>query len=136
MDSSLAAERTTTRARASLPTQEALAELLPKVPTGPVADAEIRRRVLEEINNQRWTPPNNIDAKVEDGTVELRGVVLSEAERAALWVVAENEGCPRSSNVAQATVWDNNRTAHGLLSRARSLLGDSFASSVYHGHLG
>ena len=90
MDSSLAAERTTTRARASLPTQEALAELLPKVPTGPVADAEIRRRVLEEINNQRWTQPNNIDAKVEDGTVELRGVVLSEAERATLWVVAEN----------------------------------------------
>ena len=54
-------------------------------------------------------------------------MVLSEAERAALWVVAENEGCPRSSNVAQATVWDNNRTAHGLLSRTRSLLGDSFA---------
>ena len=47
-----AAERTTTRARASLPTQEALAELLPKAPAGPVADAEIRRRVLEEINNQ------------------------------------------------------------------------------------
>ena len=58
------------------------------MPTGPVADAEIRRRVLEEINNQRWTQPNNIDAKVEDGTVELRGVVLSEAEHAALWVVA------------------------------------------------
>jgi hypothetical protein len=46
------AERTTTRARASLATQEALVELLPKAPTGPVADAEIRRRVLEEINNQ------------------------------------------------------------------------------------
>ena len=60
------------------------------MPTGPVADAEIRRRVLEVINNQRWTQPNNIDAKVEDGTVELRGVVLSEAERAALWGVAEN----------------------------------------------
>ena len=76
------------RARASLPTQEALAELLPKVPAGPVVDAEIPRRVLEEINNQRWTPPNNIDAKVEDGTVELCGVVLSEAEHEALWVVA------------------------------------------------
>jgi len=31
------------------------------MPAGPVADAEIRR-VLEETNNQRWTPPNNIDA--------------------------------------------------------------------------
>ena len=57
---------------------------------GAVRRPEIRRRVLKEINNQRWTPPNNIDAKVEDGTVELRGVVLSEAEREALWVVVEN----------------------------------------------
>jgi hypothetical protein len=48
--------------------------------------------------------------------------------------VAENvprvKGVRDPPSAVQATVWDNNRFAHGLLSRARSLLGDSFASSV------
>ena len=68
----------TTRARASLPIQETLAELVPKMPAGPVAHAEIRKRVLEEINKQRWTPPSKIEAKVEDGTVAAPPQSLAE----------------------------------------------------------
>lgn len=68
----------------------ALTQEFPNVQVDPVSDAEIRRRVLEEINRQRWTPPNNIDAKVENGIVELRGIILSEPERLALCVLAEN----------------------------------------------
>ena len=85
----------TTRARASLPIQETLAELVPKMPAGPVAHAEIRKRVLEEINKQRWTPPSKIEAKVEDGTVAAPRSLLpnppsrSEYAASAIWINGE-----------------------------------------------
>jgi CBS domain-containing protein len=82
---------------------KALADFLPKVRAVPISDAEIRRRVLEEIDRQRWTPQNNIDAKVEDGTVELRGIILSKQEREALRIAAEN--VPGVKSIRDRLTW-------------------------------
>jgi osmotically-inducible protein OsmY len=67
-----------------------LTELLPKVPASAVSDAEIRTRILAEIEKQPWAPRASTDVVVEDGTVELRGVVTDEREREALRILAEN----------------------------------------------
>jgi CBS domain-containing protein len=69
---------------------KALTELLPKVPASAVSDAEIRTRILAEIEKQPWAPRASTDVVVEDGTVELRGVVTDEREREALRILAEN----------------------------------------------
>jgi CBS domain-containing protein len=69
---------------------KALTELLPKVPASAVSDAEIRTRILAEIEKQPWAPRAGTDVVVKDGTVELRGVVTDEREREALRILAEN----------------------------------------------
>ena len=81
----------------------ALVELLPKVPAGAVSDAEIRRRILAEIDKQPWAPAVGIDAVVENGIVELRGTILDERERMALRVVAEN--VPGVKQVRDHLIW-------------------------------
>jgi len=80
-----------------------LVELLPKVPAGAVSDAEIRRRILAEIDKQPWAPAVGIDAVVENGIVELRGTILDERERMALRVVAEN--VPGVKQVRDHLIW-------------------------------
>jgi CBS domain-containing protein len=66
----------------------ALERLLSKVDTQPAADAELRRRILDSLKAQRWTP-NSLDVKVEHGVAELIGIVTDEAERKAARVLAE-----------------------------------------------
>jgi CBS domain-containing protein len=68
----------------------ALESLLPKADTRPVADAEIRRRLLASIREQRWAPRASFDVKVVNGVAELLGVVTDERAREALHVLAEN----------------------------------------------
>lgn len=68
----------------------ALADLLPKTAAGPISDADIRRRVLAEIDKQPWAPRGAIDAAVQNGIVDLRGVIRDERVRAGLRVAAEN----------------------------------------------
>jgi CBS domain-containing protein len=68
----------------------ALEQLLPKGPVAAVSDVEIRRRILAEIDQQRWAPRACVDARVENGVVELRGVITNPREREALRVVTEN----------------------------------------------
>lgn len=80
---------------------KALTELLPKVPASAVSDAEIRTRILAEIEKQPWAPRAGTDVVVEDGTVELRGVVTDERE--ALRILAEN--VPGVKRVRDRLVW-------------------------------
>ncbi len=68
----------------------ALTRLLPKVNTQPVADAELRRRILASLGEQRWSPRISFDVKVENGVAELIGLVTDEAERRAARVLVEN----------------------------------------------
>lgn len=68
----------------------ALSRLLPKVDTQPVADAEIRHRVIASLREQRWMPRTSFDVRVQNGVVELAGLVTDEREREAVRVLAEN----------------------------------------------
>ena len=67
-----------------------LERLLPRADTPPVADAQLRRRLLASLEQQSWAPRASFDVKVEDGVVELLGIVTDERQRKALRVLAEN----------------------------------------------
>jgi CBS domain-containing protein len=56
----------------------------------PGDDYRIREAILTELKKQKWADPNEINVVVNDGAVHLWGIVLSQAERQALRVVAEN----------------------------------------------
>lgn len=68
----------------------ALESLLPSADTRPIADAELRRRLLASLNEQPWAPRRSIDVKVVNGVVELFGVITNERAREAARVLAEN----------------------------------------------
>lgn len=68
----------------------ALERLLPKADSPTVADAELRRRILRELDRQRWVPRACVDVKVENGVAELLGLITDSRERDALRVLAEN----------------------------------------------
>ncbi len=67
----------------------ALARLLPEHNVGAISDAELGRRVLAEIDRQKWAPRTNVDVTVKNGIVELHGVITDDSERAGLRVLAE-----------------------------------------------
>ena len=81
----------------------ALTELLPKISTAAVSDSDIRKRLLAEIGKQPWAARTKIDATVEDGTVELRGVIFDASDREALRLVAEK--VPGVKRVRDDLVW-------------------------------
>lgn len=68
----------------------ALENLLPKADTRPVADAELRRRLLASLREQSWGPRMSFDVRVVNGVAELLGVVMDERTREATRVLAEN----------------------------------------------
>jgi CBS domain-containing protein len=80
----------------------ALQRLLPKIDTQPVADAELRRRLLDSLKRQRWTT-NTFDVRVENGAVELIGIITDPAEREAARVLAENT--PGVRSVVDHLLW-------------------------------
>ncbi len=65
------------------------------------SDADIRKRLVDELNKLPWTP--SISVAVKDGVVKLSGVLLDERQRAALRVVAEN--VPGVKDVVDDLVW-------------------------------
>lgn len=67
-----------------------LGRLLPAAGTQAVADAELRRRVLAELDKQRWAPRSYLDVNVENGVAELVGLITDAREREAMRVLAEN----------------------------------------------
>ena len=68
----------------------ALAGGLEEKPAPPTTDEEIHERILVELAKAAWVPRDGVAITVENGVVDLNGVILDEKERAALRVVAEN----------------------------------------------
>jgi CBS domain-containing protein len=69
---------------------QALASLLPHTRAPSAKDAEIRQRILDEIDRRPWSPGNSVNVTVHDGIVELWGTIFDDRERLALKVAAEN----------------------------------------------
>lgn len=55
-----------------------------------LSDAAIARRLARELETQAWTPRESVHADVHGGVVTLRGVLIDDALRDALRVLAEN----------------------------------------------
>jgi CBS domain-containing protein len=69
---------------------QALAGLDKELPSAsPGGDAEIRARVLRQLEAEPWTRPFLINVIVQDGAVELWGIVDSASEKKAVRVAAE-----------------------------------------------
>ncbi len=69
---------------------QALASLSKRVePASPVNDSQIREKVLTQLNAEVWTRPALINVIVQDGNVELWGIVESQLEKKAVRVAAE-----------------------------------------------
>jgi CBS-domain-containing membrane protein len=66
----------------------ALVEATPKATGADTSDDTIRETILAELKRQSWVPSATVE--VNDGVVELRGVITDGHERDALRVVAEN----------------------------------------------
>jgi osmotically-inducible protein OsmY len=54
-----------------------------------VNDSQIRDKVLTQLNAEPWTRSLLINVIVQDGTVELWGIVESASEKKAVRVAAE-----------------------------------------------
>src|SRR5262249_26490572 len=80
-----------------------LAGALADAPAGAISDEEIRERILAELARTAWVPRDGIAITVENGVVDLNGVILDEHERAALRVAAEN--VPGVKAVEDHLVW-------------------------------
>jgi CBS domain-containing protein len=69
---------------------QALASLTKQVEVATeVNDSQIRDKVLTQLNTEPWTRTSLINVIVQDGTVELWGVVESASEKKAVQVAAE-----------------------------------------------
>jgi CBS domain-containing protein len=80
-----------------------LAGALDGIPAAPASDEEIRECILAELARAAWVPRDGIAITVENGVVDLNGVILDEKERAALRVAAEN--VPGVRAVEDHLVW-------------------------------
>ena len=81
----------------------ALVDLLGEKPVGAGTDAEIRKQILTEIDQQPWGPRGSVDVSVTDSIVVLNGTITDERTRAALCVIAEN--VPGVKAVRDHLVW-------------------------------
>ena len=81
----------------------ALAHRLDEQAVPAVGDDEIRERILAELAKTSWVPRDGIEIAVENGVVNLNGVILDENEREALRVAAEN--VPGVRAVEDHLVW-------------------------------
>ena len=80
-----------------------LAGALAAAPAVATSDEEIRERILAELARAAWVPRDGIAITVENGIVDLNGVILDENEREALRVAAEN--VPGVRAVEDHLVW-------------------------------
>jgi len=80
-----------------------LAGALAAAPAVATSDEEIRDRILAELTRAAWVPRDGIAITVENGVVDLNGVILEEKERDALRVAAEN--VPGVTAVEDHLVW-------------------------------
>ena len=68
---------------------QALASLRKQTGVGTSSDLAIREGVVNRLKAESWARPSLINVIVQDGTVELWGVVDSQTERKAVHVAAE-----------------------------------------------
>ncbi len=67
------------------------------------SDAEIERAIRDELHRQSWATNSAITVTAQNGHVTLTGTILSEAQRDAVRVLAENVNGVRS--VADNLFW-------------------------------
>src|SRR5262245_7882006 len=77
---------------------QGLASLKDKALQAQADDSAIRARVMARLQNERWTRPALISVTVQDGNVELWGLVESETEKKAVRVLAEVTAGVRAVN--------------------------------------
>ena len=80
-----------------------LAGVLAEAPAAAASDEEIHERILAELARAAWVPRDGVAITVENGVVDLNGVILEEKERVALRVAAENVSGVRA--VQDHLVW-------------------------------
>jgi osmotically-inducible protein OsmY len=69
---------------------QALASLSKQVEVAAeVNDSQIRDKVLTQLNAEPWSRPSLVNVIVQDGTVELWGIVESASEKKAVRIAAE-----------------------------------------------
>lgn len=69
---------------------QALASLARAATPAAKRDDDIRRSILAEMDKQTWAPAATVTVAVQNGVVELSGIIMDERERAALKILAEN----------------------------------------------
>jgi CBS-domain-containing membrane protein len=68
---------------------QGLASLKDNAPQARPDDSALRERIMRRLENEPWTRPALISVTVQDGTVELWGIVESQTEKKAVQVLAE-----------------------------------------------
>ena len=68
---------------------QALASVSKQAKAAPADDSKIRETVLNQLRAEPWTRPSLINVIVQDGAVELWGIVNSASEKRAVRVAAE-----------------------------------------------
>ena len=57
--------------------------------TNTMSDSMIRKKIIKQIQSEKWSKGSLLNATVQDGTVKLWGMVDSEPEKEAVQVAAE-----------------------------------------------
>ncbi|TRC99652.1 CBS domain-containing protein [Mesorhizobium sp. WSM4303] len=68
----------------------ALVGVLSNTSSTPASDDEIRDKIVAELSAKKWARADMVGVAVENGAVELSGVIFDERERQAAIVAAEN----------------------------------------------
>jgi CBS domain-containing protein len=68
------------------------------------SDLDIRKRIVAEMDKQKWAPVALVDVTVKSGIVDLWGTILDEREREALKVLAQN--VPGVNEVRDHMIWE------------------------------
>jgi CBS-domain-containing membrane protein len=82
---------------------QALARLAEEAPPSRPDDETMRAQIMAELAKQEWAPRSLVNVIVRDCVAELWGTILSEKERDAVRVVAEN--VPGIASVQDHMVW-------------------------------
>jgi CBS domain-containing protein len=69
---------------------QGLACMKDRAPQARPADSAIRDAIMSKLNNESWTRPALLTVTVQDGTVDLWGIVDSEVEKRAVGVLTES----------------------------------------------
>jgi CBS domain-containing protein len=57
--------------------------------TNTMSDSMIRKKIMKQIQSEKWSKGSLLNATVQDGTAKLWGMVDSEPEKEAVQVAAE-----------------------------------------------